>query len=345
LFLEFPTFLVDKLLTWFCFYRQLNISIDKPSPGEECTITITTTPNAVVALSAFENRKTLEHLESEVLKTTKPTSNNLFFIHEDIDGECPDGNAVRVAADVKAVSKQEVQGNKRNEPWIFETFKANSDGIVSLKRVVPNTVTTWYISGLSLHHQLGLASSALKEVQVSKDFFIKVDLPSTTRFQEVTKIIVNVFNLQSEPTKVDVKIEGNEESEEFEMIEMTSDCIFIPVDGRNNSKTVSVEGNSQSSILFVIRPVKSGMLEMKLKASSDLKLEDEAFKQLKVLPDITTTHKTSSFFADLRNETEFSYGLSLNIPEEAIDRTVKIEGAAGNFLDSLVDDAKSMLAG
>jgi hypothetical protein len=296
-------------------------------------------------LSAFENRNSLEHLNFEFLKTSKPTSNNLFFIHDDIDGGCPYGNAVRPAADVKAVSKEEVQGNERNEPWIFETFKANGDGIVNLKRVVPNTVTTWYISGLSLHHQLGQASSTLKEVQVSKDFFIKVDLPSTTRFQEVTKIIVNVFNLQSEPTKVEVKIEGHEESEEFEIIEMTSDCIFIHVDGRKNSKTVSVEGNSQSSVLFVIRPIKSGLLEMKFKALSDLELEDEAVKQLKVLPDIITTHQTSSFFADLRNETTFSYGLRLNIIEDAIDRTVKIEGAAGNFLDSLVDDAKSMLAG
>ena len=346
---------------------QLNLSVDPEhlSPGGNCTITIETAPNSVVSLSVIENRNFIgfedfnKHL-SGISQSSSIEGKNIFVVSDFKRNEenCPATRVARSAEDeddendediFKMFSNDDIWKNENIEPWIFESFKADEDGKIILNRKVPNVVTSWYFSAVSTHLESGFASTQLTKIHVSKNFFIKVNFPFSIRIQEILRVEVIVFNYvpgQTNASEVEIKFTGNEEGEEFEFIEVNSECNTISMLGSENVQNITVQPNSQLSVTIFIRPIKSGSLKFKIKAFTDSGLTDELDKILKVLPDISTTFQTTTLFADLRNTSRFSYGISINqmIPNDAIWNSIRIEGSAGNLLDALVQDAKSMLA-
>jgi uncharacterized protein YfaS (alpha-2-macroglobulin family) len=233
------------------------------------------------------------------------------------------------------------------ETWIFESFKTDENGQMLLTREVPNSLTSWHISAMSFHSELRIAFSNLQAVEVSKHFFVTINFPLSIRFGELLNVHILVFNYipdQKLPSEVDIIFSGDEDNEDFEFIDKTIDCSFIPSPGSERNQKISVEPNSQSVVSFTIRPIKSGLLKFKFQAKSDLNFSYEIEKTLKVLPETVTTFRTHSLLIDLRNESHFAHGFNLPIPEEAIGSSIEIEAIVCNLLEPLLQDATRLLS-
>jgi hypothetical protein len=335
----------------------LNISIspEKLSPGDECVIEIDTVANAIVTLSFVEDQKLVESFNDEVFKLAKPVDDenfrNLFFIYEDLrvqgdDEDCERERTVRsVANDDEDIVPGKPVNNfrtKSHEPWIFESFKANSEGKLRFKSVIPNKVTVWKLYGLSSHPKHGLASSITQEIKFSKEIFMKIDLSSKVRLFEHTNVHVTVFNHLDDSINVEIGLIGNDDSDEFEVFEVTSECFLIHQD-KNYTKLVSIPPRSHSTVSFNIQPVKSGLLNINFAASNHSEVLEEVSEVLNVLPDIYNQYKSYQYFANLNNMEKIAYQLNLYVPDEVIPETIQIEANVGNMLDPLVKDAEYLL--
>ena len=92
----------------------------------------------------------------------------------------------------------------------------------SIRKIVPDTITSWIITGFSLSksHGLGLVDNPSK-VNVFMPFFLSIDLPYSVKLGETIRIPVVVFNYMDEDQLADVIFYNNDD--EFEFVSDTKD--------------------------------------------------------------------------------------------------------------------------
>ena len=63
------------------------------------------------------------------------------------------------------------------ETWIFEKFEVdNEDGIIEFEQILPDTITSWDITGFTLSPTTGLGIAKPANVTVTQTFFLDVHL-------------------------------------------------------------------------------------------------------------------------------------------------------------------------
>jgi CD109 antigen len=86
-----------------------------------------------------------------------------------------------------------------------------------LVRTVPDTITSWQITGFSINKQNGLGiTEKSSKVTVFKPFFVTTQLPYSVKRGEVLTISVQVMNYMTEEKKVQVIMYNNEAKFDFE---------------------------------------------------------------------------------------------------------------------------------
>lgn len=185
--------------------------------------------------------------------------------------------------------KEVKTGVRKNFPetWIFEDFKVDGSGFHSCSFTVPDTITSFIVSGFSVDPKTGLALAAKKKVTVFQDFFIKLYLPYSIRLGEILKVEVNVFNYITRPQQpVDVLVELRNNDAEFVFIDVenkASSCIKTEVKDNNRKKTITIESQSGSSVFFLIKPIVMRQIKLNVIASTSFpKRNDEIEKILLV---------------------------------------------------------------
>lgn len=102
------------------------------------------------------------------------------------------------------------------ETWIFEKIKIDSKGMGTLSKTVPDKITSWDITGFSMHENFGLGIAKPQKLTVSQKFFIMINLPYSIRVGEILKVEIQVFNYYSMPYDIDVTLFSQKEIEENE---------------------------------------------------------------------------------------------------------------------------------
>lgn len=108
------------------------------------------------------------------------------------------------------------------EVWFFEPVEVNSRGFATLDKLIPDTITSWDITGFALSEKYGLGIAQPQRITVSQKFFLNVHLPYSIRIGEVLKVDVTVFNYFENvklPLDVDVTIYSDSANEETPEIE------------------------------------------------------------------------------------------------------------------------------
>lgn len=95
-------------------------------------------------------------------------------------------------------------------------FFHSSDGKYSTRQRVPNTLTTWVITGFSLDplHGLGLPSGPRK-LKVSKPFVVTCDLPHSVQRGEVVSVPVVIQNNQNKDITAEITVHNEHTMFEF----------------------------------------------------------------------------------------------------------------------------------
>lgn len=100
--------------------------------------------------------------------------------------------------------------------WLFNNFSAGYDGKTSLRRRLPSSLNTWFITGFSLDPLFGLGLvTEPKLLKVSKSFVVTLDLPYSVQKGEILAVPIVVHNNLNQDISVDITLHNTEQKFEF----------------------------------------------------------------------------------------------------------------------------------
>ena len=89
-----------------------------------------------------------------------------------------------------------------------------------MTKKVPDTITSWIITGFSIDPVTGLGlTQTPRKLNVFQPFFVSTNLPYSVKRGEVVSIPIVVFNYMDTDQKAEVILHNNEQEFEFTEIE------------------------------------------------------------------------------------------------------------------------------
>lgn len=234
-----------------------------------------------------------------------------------------------IASDSAASAVPRVRSNFP-ETWLWQMLEAGFDGKTSLRKTVPDSITSWVITAFSVDplYGFGLMESP-KKVRVFRRFFVSLDLPYSVKRGEIVAIPVVVFNYMDRDVVADVTLEN---AGQFDFADYSNDVNDVPAIELYRRKKVKVPANSGASTSFMITPNQLGYISIKVTATSTL-AGDAVDRKLLVKAEGETQYRNKAVFIDLRNKNSFSTNVTLDIPVNIVPGSEFIEvSAVGDLL-------------
>lgn len=108
--------------------------------------------------------------------------------------------------------------------WAHYSFS----GTQTLQKKVPDTITSWLITGFSVDPVTGLGlTKRPSKLEVFQPFFVSLDLPYSIKRGEVVAIPIVIFNYLPEDLE-SVEVTLHNEDQSFEFTELTNDIEVAP---------------------------------------------------------------------------------------------------------------------
>ncbi|XP_069963587.1 thioester-containing protein 1 allele R1 isoform X5 [Bactrocera oleae] len=216
-----------------------------------------------------------------------------------------------------------------NDVWIwYESGSPNAiertdGGNFTLSKKIPDTITSWVVTGFSLNPNTGIALTAdPTKIQVFQPFFVSTNLPYSVKRGEVIAIPVIIFNYMDKALDAEVVMENTDN--EYDFTEATNEIEDKPLDVVQRVKRVSVASNTGRSISFMIRPKKIGQITLKITATTPL-AGDAIHQMLKVEPEGVTQYENRAVFINLKDKNVYNEKLNVDVPAEAVPDSEYIE--------------------
>ncbi|XP_039950330.1 C3 and PZP-like alpha-2-macroglobulin domain-containing protein 8 isoform X5 [Bactrocera tryoni] len=209
------------------------------------------------------------------------------------------------------------------ESWIWTLLNSTDGGNFTLSKKIPDTITSWVVTGFSMNPNTGIALTANPtKIQVFQPFFVSTNLPYSVKRGEVIAIPVIIFNYMDKALDAEVVMENTDN--EYDFTEATNEIEDKPLDVVQRVKRVSVASNTGRSISFMIRPKKIGQITLKITATTPL-AGDAIHQMLKVEPEGVTQYENRAVFINLKDKNVHNEKLNVDIPAEAIPDSEYIE--------------------
>ncbi|XP_058449538.1 thioester-containing protein 1 allele S3-like [Malaya genurostris] len=220
------------------------------------------------------------------------------------------------------------------ETWMWRNFTMNSrHSAFTFQDTVPDTITSWTMTGFALSPTLGLG--LMNEPQsfvVKQSFYIIVNIPYSIKRGEVALIQATVFNFLS-----DTMTALYNRHDQMEFVESSSD------DHTRRRKTISVPTNNGKPISFMIKAKKIGEIAIKIEAVSP-QATDAVERMLRVVPESHLYEDNEARFIELNNHESKHFPITLNIPKKAVPGSVQIVfSVSGNLLGPLINNLHSLI--
>ncbi|KAL7026588.1 hypothetical protein ACKWTF_005089 [Chironomus riparius] len=220
------------------------------------------------------------------------------------------------------------------ETWLFDCID-NVKGSKNIIRKVPDTITSWVITGFSMNfqHGLGLTKEPTK-LTVFMPFFISLNLPYSIKRGEIISIQAIIFNYMMDDCTATVTMFN--ENQEFEFVEKT-------LSQKNLIKKIKTKANSGTSVEFIIRALKVGYVTLKIEALTVL-AGDRIEQKLLVEPEGITRYINQAILIDLRTQNNFMKTIDIVVPEDIVSDSLKIEASLiGDILGPTLDNLDKLI--
>ncbi|XP_070496250.1 CD109 antigen-like [Chironomus tepperi] len=228
------------------------------------------------------------------------------------------------------------------ETWLFEDFDLGDNTKHVLSKKVPDTITSWIITGFSLNADYGLGiTKESTKLNVFQPFFVSTNLPYSIKRGEIVSIPFAVFNYLGTDQNVVVKFFNSDR--EFEFVDVDVNRREKRALVKERMKEILVKSNEGSSITFMIRPLKVGQITIKVTAESQ-QAGDGIERQLKVEPEGVPQYFNEAVFVDLRNQKNFQKNIQISVPVDAVDDSIKIEASViGDILGPTLENLDNLI--
>ncbi|XP_067624052.1 thioester-containing protein 1 allele R1 isoform X7 [Eurosta solidaginis] len=211
------------------------------------------------------------------------------------------------------------------EIWIFSTKTGTESNSFKLAKKIPDTITSWVVTGFSLNPKTGLAlTTDPTKIQVFQPFFVSTNLPYSVKRGEVIAIPVIIFNYMDKALDAEVVMDNTDK--EYDFTEATNEVEENAVDEIKRIKRVTIPSNTGKSVSFMIRPKKVGQVTLKITATTPL-AGDAIHQSLKVEPEGVTQYENRAVFIHLKDKPEYADKLTVDVPAEAVPDSEYIEFA------------------
>lgn len=316
---------VDKSV----FLERIGTAIDKPRIFADLLQFNPSDRYEALKIKGFESDY-LEFCGSNAFILTDAKKKKLLvrFDYEDYDDDFSDWEIIEVGPEIVTPAPKARKVRKTfPETWIFDSFLLGADGRLSFEKTVPDTISSWSLTGFSIDPKLGLGISEPQTLFVKQEFFVKLNLPYSVRFGEILKLEIIVFNYVSNRKlnlSVNVVLSTDDTDPEFEFIDKKSKCVYKSSGDVERENLVSVAQNSMATTYFYIKPLKAGKIRLKVKAVGvQVAVVDEVEKEFLVEHDGITDYRNHPVMIDLVKREFDSYDLHTMIPDYAIQKSIK----------------------
>lgn len=234
------------------------------------------------------------------------------------------------------------------ETWIFQNFTVDGDGQYLLRKNVPDTITSWVVTGFSLDEENGLGISEPQTLVVTQNFFLKLNLPYSIRWGEILQVEILVFNYVPDRKvnlSVDVELFTNESDPDFEFIDKKIKCKYETSTDNFRSNLISVAQNSMATTSFFIKPLKSGKIKLNVKAiGQQVKLVDAIEKEILVEHEGITRYDNQAVMIDLVKGSFGSRRYEFDFSNETIQKSVKVGASVvGDLMGPALLDVSGLM--
>ncbi|KAH8405167.1 hypothetical protein KR222_007055, partial [Zaprionus bogoriensis] len=271
-------------------------------------------------------------LHSHVLSTAHPMADIAAEGAVGAFGGAPPGASANSGAAPPVVRKNFV------ETWLFEDIENTTEEIFKWVKKIPDTITSWVVTGFALHPEKGLAVTNDKlEIKTFLPFFVSIRLPYSVKRGEVISVPALVFNYL--PKQLDVEVSLSNEDNEYEFVDKSNEVIG----DQKRSQMIRVGANSAAGASFLIRPKIIGNILLKFTAVSPV-AGDAVHKTLKVVPEGVTEYRNRAFFVNLKDVKELKDTFELELPEEIVPDSQHVEfGLVGDLLGPVIKNLERLL--
>ncbi|XP_049537271.1 CD109 antigen-like isoform X10 [Anopheles darlingi] len=228
------------------------------------------------------------------------------------------------------------------ETWLWAVDQEGFSGEKTLQKKVPDTITSWIITGFSVNPVYGLGlTQRPRKLNVFLPFFVSTNLPYSVKRGEVVAIPIVVFNYMEDDLTAKVVLENNEQ--EFEFADVENEVIDTSKVELSREKRVAVPANSGKTVSFMVKPKKLGHITIKVQATSDV-AGDAVERQLLVEPEGLPQYVNKAVFVDLRATPEVTKNFEVEVPRNAVPDSTRIEVAViGDVLGSTIQNLDSLI--
>jgi CD109 antigen len=224
--------------------------------------------------------------------------------------------------------------NEFPEVWFQEALESPT-GTFNLRNILPDSITSWVISGFSINPQFGFAVAEQKKVKVFQDFFIRIEKPYIVKLGEIVNIKVIIHNYMSFPASTSVTL--NNKRSQFEFVESGRNSLAL-----YKSFNTQVKPEDTAQVTFKIRPKDAGKIVFNINAKSSNAVDEIEESFLVEVPGITK-HETRSVVVNLKNDTLFEDELTFEVDSPVTD-SVEFEAVtSSDLLGPALDNLETLM--
>lgn len=240
------------------------------------------------------------------------------------------------------------------ETWIFEEVKADSVGKFLITKKFPTTLGSFLVSAFSVNPDTGLGIANQQKIAIIPDFVLRLDMPYSIKIGETLKIDVSVlYPAEKHPRRVtrdkprEILLKMMKDDQGFEFVDATPSenvCNVAPSDDDHRTKSVKVFAGSIGSTFFLIRPLKTGVININVKGNS-AKYIDEIERTILVEHEGISEFRNVNHLIDLRNQNLDAYSFNIAIPtDHIIFNSIEINASvAGDLLGPAFANIQSLM--
>jgi CD109 antigen len=289
--------------------------------------------SGVVVLSnaeALKGRFNASGLEKARLAAGHPLSYTTDILSDFIIPVMPTCNIEDLdEASQKELRNTEIVRNTFPEVVLWEDF-TDGENVTVIKTQLPDSMTSWALSGYSLSSELGLGITKSPLIlTVFKPFFIEANVPYSAVRGDLVTMVVSVHNYFNQKVRVEVMID---KSDDFEII----------ADGRNlpdyssyedndyeqkneEQNIIYVQAEDVKSTLFTLRTKTVGQIPIIVRATSEIAC-DAIQQNLLVKPEgVTVTRSQTKTLVITPATKPQTFRFNIAVPTTAIEDSVKIQ--------------------
>ncbi|XP_050079852.1 CD109 antigen-like [Anopheles maculipalpis] len=224
------------------------------------------------------------------------------------------------------------------ESWLWQNVTIGRSGTKRMIEIVPDTTTSWYLTGFSIDpvYGLGIIKQPIQFTTV-QPFYIVENLPYSIKRGEAVVLQFTLFNNLGGEYIADVTLYNVANQTEF---------IGRPLEDLSYTKSVSVPPKVGVPVSFLVKARKLGEMAVRVKASIMLGLETDALeKVIRVMPESLVQPRMESRFFCFDTYSNTTFLMNLDINKKADNGSKKIEFQLNpNLLTTVIKNLDNLLA-